>query len=276
MRISRTHFGILTTPSAVLFFLFFILPVSMILIEAFSDSTAFSRVLSDDLFKRGLIGTLILGVAAATFSVVVGFGVALALNRLKHSSRTILLFMISLPLTFSGLIVAYGFILAFGRAGFITQLFGFLGADPAIVGGFIFSPVGLGFAYSYYLIPRVVMIMMPAVHNFDNVQLSVARSLGAGRFRTLWEIMVPQLAPSLIASFCLTSAVAMGAYGTALALVGTQMNILPLLLYSKVSEGGTDMPAAAAISLILMAICCVVIALGEVFNNKSDKHKAVR
>ncbi|MDO5666726.1 MAG: ABC transporter permease subunit [Alcaligenaceae bacterium] len=267
MQISRTHFGILATPAAVLFVLFFILPVSMILFEAISDTTAFPRVLGDNLFHRGLLGTLILGLAAASISVIVGFCVALALSRMKSSSRTMLLFMISLPLTFSGLIVAYGFILAFGRAGFVTQLLGFLGADPAVVGSFIFSPMGLGFAYSYYLIPRVVMIMMPAVQNFDKVQLSVARSLGAGRIRTLWEIMVPQLIPSFVAAFCLTSAVAMGAYGTALALVGTQMNILPLLLYNKVSEGGTDLPAAAAISLILMAICCVVIALGEIFNN---------
>ena len=274
MQISRTHFGILASPAAVMFILFFLLPVAMILMEAFSDSTAFSRVFNDTLFHRGLIGTLILGIAAATFSVVVGFCVALALSRMKASSKTLLLFVISLPLTFSGLIVAYGFILAFGRAGFITQLFAYLGADPAVIGGFIFSPMGLGFAYSYYLIPRVVMVMMPAVQNFDHVQLSVAQSLGASRIRTLWEIMIPQLIPSFVASFCLTSAVAMGAYGTALALVGTQMNILPLMLYSKVSEGGTDMPAAAAISLILMAICCVVIAVGEVFTNiktKSDK-----
>lgn len=271
MQISRTHFGVLASPAAVLFVMFFILPVSMILVEAISDTTAFPRILKDDLFHRGLLGTLILGLAASTFSVIVGFCVALALSRMKSSKRTLLLFMISLPLTFSGLIVAYGFILAFGRAGFVTQLFSYIGADPALVGGFIFSPMGLGFAYSYYLIPRVVMIMMPAVQNFDNVQLSVARSLGAGRFRTLWEIMLPQLFPSLIASFCLTSAVAMGAYGTALALVGTQMNILPLLLYNKVSEGGTDLPAAAAISLVLMIICCTVIAVGEVFNNLKSK-----
>lgn len=31
-------------------------------------------------------------------------------------------FVIALPLTFSGLIVAYGFILGYGRAGLVTQL----------------------------------------------------------------------------------------------------------------------------------------------------------
>ena len=49
--------------------------------------------------------------------------------------------------------------------------------------------------------------------------------------------------------------------GTALALVGTQLNILPLMLFAQVSDGGTDLSVAAALSLILMALCVIVLAL---------------
>ncbi len=265
MLISHKRFAIFTLPGLVLFCLCFILPVILILGEAISDKSAFGRVLSDPLFQKGLWGTIVLGTVAPLFSVAIGFCVAMALNRMKPGMRTASLFAISLPLTFSGLIIAYGFILAFGRAGFVTQIAALFGFDPAVVGALIYSPIGLGLAYSYYLIPRVIMILLPAVQNFDMVQLSVARSLGAGYLRTILEVMLPQILPSLVSAYCLTAAVAMGAYGTALALVGTQMNILPLLLYSKISEGGTDLPSAAAISLILMALCCIIIALGEVF-----------
>lgn len=72
-----------------------------------------------------------------------------------------------------------------------------------------------------------------------------------------------------MAAFCLTSAVAVGAYGTALALVGTQVNILPLVLYSKVSETGTDLPAASVASLVLIAIYALIISLGEAVGRKS-------
>ncbi|MHA3903606.1 ABC transporter permease [Castellaniella sp. WN] len=270
MQLSRSRFALFTLPALALFGLFFVLPVVLILGEALSDRTAFPRVLSDPLFRRGLWGTAVLGILTPLFSVIVGFCVTMGLNRMRSGTRTATLFAISLPLTFSGLIVAYGFILGFGRAGFVTQLLAQAGFDPAEVGALIYTPAGLGFAYSYYLIPRVIMILLPAVRNFDMVQLSVARSLGAGRLRTLAGIMLPQIFPSLVASFCLTAAVAMGAYGTALALVGTQLNILPLLLYSKISEAGSDLPAAAAISLVLMALCCIVIALGEWFVASRD------
>lgn len=274
MQLSRRRFALFTLPALALFCLFFVLPVALILGEALSDEGAFPRVLSDPLFQRGLWGTVILGTLTPLFSVVVGFCVTLGLNRMRPGARTATLFAISLPLTFSGLIVAYGFILGFGRAGFVTQLLAQAGLDPAQVGALIYTPAGLGFAYSYYLIPRAVMILLPAVRNFDMVQLSVAQSLGAGRLRTVTGIMLPQIFPSLVAAYCLTAAVAMGAYGTALALVGTQLNILPLLLYSKISEAGSDLPAAAAISLVLMALCCIVIALGEWFVSSRERQAA--
>jgi len=251
-------------PGAVVFLVFFLLPLAVVLIEAMSDGgSAFSRVWNDPVFWNGLRGSVVLGVAAPFFSLAVGVPVAITLARLSPRMRTSLLIAISLPLTFSGLIVAYGFILLLGRAGFVTLLLAEVGFDPAIVGGFIFSPIGLGLAYSYYLVPRVVLIVLPAVRNFDAVQLRAARSLGAGPLSVLADVLVPQIMPSLVAAFCLTSAVAVGAYGTALALVGTQVNILPLILYSKISETGTDLPSAAVISIVLMAICGCVIAIGE-------------
>ena len=79
---------------------------------------------------------------------------------------------------------------------------------------------------------------------FERLGLAFHQSVRA-RFRALADILLPQILPSLVAAFGLTAAVAIGAYGTALALVGTQVNILPLLLYSRISETGSDFPAAA-------------------------------
>jgi putative spermidine/putrescine transport system permease protein len=104
------------------------------------------------------------------------------------------------------------------------------------------------------------------VVTLDKAQLAAAESLGAGRLRALADILIPQILPTALAAYCLVAAVAIGAYGTALALVGTQVNILPLLLFSKISETGSDFPAAAALSLILLAICSLIMATAELFS----------
>lgn len=261
-------------PGLAVLTLFFLIPVGAGLTGAFGDGgAAFGRVFSDPVFRSALLGTLILGLSAPLISLIVGLFVALFLARLAPRMRSAALIAISLPLTFSGLIVAYGFILLLGRAGFVTQLLALVGFDPAVIGGFIFSPAGLGLAYSYYLVPRVVLIVLPGIRDFDAVQIRAARALGASPLRALVDVMLPQLAPALVSAFCLTSAVSVGAYGTALALSGSQVNILPILLYSRISEANTDLPAASAVSLLLVAICVGIILAGEALRARFGRHR---
>ena len=63
-----------------------------------------------------------------------------------------------------------------------------------------------------------------------------------------------------------------GAYGTALALVGTQLPILPLRLYSLISETGSDFPAAAAMALLITAVCASVLTFGEWVGTRHERH----
>ncbi len=133
----------MAVPGALVIVLFFILPLAVVVSEAFTDGGgAFRKVFADAIFWRGLAGTLVLGTVAPTVSLIVGFGVAWHLSSLPENLRTNLQFWISLPLTFSGLIVAYGFILALGRSGFITLSLSYVGSDPATFSGFLYSPPG--------------------------------------------------------------------------------------------------------------------------------------
>jgi putative spermidine/putrescine transport system permease protein len=261
----------LAAPGAAALVFFFLLPIGFVALDAFVDGLgAFYRVFANPVFWSSLLGSATLTLTAASFSLVVGFAVALHLSRLRPQARSALLFVIALPLTFSGLIVAFGFILTYGRAGFVTQLLAMAGVDPVAFSGILYSPVGLALASSYYLIPRVVMLLLPVLINFEGIQITAAESLGATRRQAIMHILIPQISPTAVTAFCLIAAVVFGAYGTALALVGTRLNILPLQLYSLISETGTDFPAAAALALLLIAICSSMMAVGEVFAARTE------
>jgi len=265
----------LASPAVALYALFFALPLAALAVDAFGEGTAaFARIVASPAFWPSLAGSAVLTLVAAGVSTLVGLAVAMHLASLPERRRTLLSFVIALPLTFSGLIVAYGFILGWGRAGFFTQLLAFAGFDPAIVGKALFTPVGLAFASSYYLIPRVVMALLPILVNFDRAQLAAAESLGATRAQAFRHVLLPQVAGPVVAAACLVAAVVFGAYGTALALVGTQLRILPLQLYSLVSETGSDFPAAAALALMITAACSVLMAVGEAIGSRHERHLA--
>lgn len=264
---------LLILPAALLLALFFALPAAAVAFDALREGfAAFARVFAAAGFWRAFAGSLVLTAVAATVSTVVGVAVALHLSRMSARRRAALTFVIALPLTFSGLIVAYGFILGYGRAGFVTQLLALAGFDAAVIGGALFTPVGLAFASSYYLIPRVVIGVLPVLVNFDRAQLVAAESLGATGAQAFRQVLLPQVAAPVIASFCLVAAVVFGAYGTALALVGTQLPILPLRLYSLISETGSDFPAAAALAIMITAVCSAVLTFGEWIGTRHERH----
>jgi putative spermidine/putrescine transport system permease protein len=270
----RARLGIaLGIPAAAWLALFFALPVLTVAIDAFREGTAaFARVFGTAGFWQALAGSTALTLVAATVSTAIGVIVALHLSHLPQRWRTALSFVIALPLTFSGLIVAYGFILGYGRAGLVTQLLAYLGLDAATIGGQLFTPMGLAFASSYYLIPRVVIGVLPVLVNFDQAQLAAAESLGATPGQAFRQVLLPQVAAPVMGAFCLVAAVVFGAYGTALALVGTQLAILPLRLYSLISETGSDFAAAAALALLITAVCSAIIAIGEWVGARHERH----
>lgn len=262
----------LALPAFAVLVIFFLLPLASVLADPFLDKgDAFFNLWHDPLFLRGLQGSTLLSLTAGFISVVVGIPVALRISVMGESRRLLVMFCISLPLTFSGLIVAYGFILCFGRAGFVTLLLANVGVSPEWLSSMVYSPVGLALAYCYYLIPRVVLLLLPALTNFDRKLLLAATSMGAGRIRAFFDILMPELLPTVGVAFCLVAAVAFGAYGTALALVGSQVNILPLLLYSSISDTGTNFSQAASISLVLLGACSFIMGIAEVITIRRER-----
>ncbi|AYR23617.1 ABC transporter permease [Herbaspirillum rubrisubalbicans] len=251
-------------PACIALALFFFLPLLSLLPEAWSDGGhSFAHLFGDRLFWQGLANTLLLGLLSGGMSVVVGSLIAIQLARQPQQRRGWMIMLLGLPLAFSGLVIAYGFILAFGRAGFVTQSLEVFGIDPASSGSLLYSLWGLALAYAYYLIPRVALTLYPVFANFDVRSLHAARTMGASPLRAAVEIALPQVYPAILQSGCVVAAIAMGTYGTALAMVGAQINILPLQLYQKVSDGGSDLSEAAALSLVLLVCCSTFIGIGD-------------
>jgi len=258
-------------PAWLLLAAFFALPVLALLPDAFASGGApFAMLARDGLFAQAVRNTVVLGLTTGAASALVGTLIAIELARQPEGRRQWMMTLLGVPLAFSGLVIAYGFILAFGRAGLVTQLAERAGANAAELGSWIYTVYGLAFAYCYYLIPRVALTLYPVFANLDPAPLAAARTLGASRVRAFVDTVVPEVAPSVLASACQVAALAMGTYGTALALVGTQLNILPLLVFAKIGDGGADFSGAAAMSLVLMALCVLTMGAGDVLARKRD------
>ncbi|WP_446526869.1 ABC transporter permease subunit, partial [Photobacterium swingsii] len=119
-------------------------------------------------------------------------------------------------------------ILLAGRQGLLGDLTRQLTGEKWV---FAYSIGGLFLGYLYFSIPRVVLTVMAAAEKLDRSLEEAARSLGASSWQVTRDVLVPGLAPALIASGAICFATSMGAFGTAFTLA-TEIDVLPMTIYT--------------------------------------------
>lgn len=136
---------------------------------------------------------------------------------------------------FAGVPLAFAFIATLGRLGLITVLArDWFGINLYATGFNLTSFSGLTLAYLYFQIPLMVLIITPALDGLRTEWREAAESLGANG-RQYWRMVaLPVLWPSLLGAFALLFANAFGAVATAMALTGSALSILPIILFAQI------------------------------------------
>ena len=102
--------------------------------------------------------------------------------------------------------------------------------------------------------PFYVRAAETAFAQLDDDMLAVSRTLGASELRTAWRVGLPAARGALVAGGALAWARALGEFGATLLFAGSFQGITqtaPLAIYA---EFATDLPAALALSVVLVAV----------------------
>ncbi len=251
------------------FFFFLIVPLAFVVWESVQgemgfDLSAYARVFTRKLYRESLKNSFLLSISTTFLGTLIGLPLSYALYKTDPRKKELFLTLLALPLTFSGLVIAYAFIILLGNSGFLTILLSQLfGIDTLEFSSFLFTWRGLVVAYLYFLIPRMILVMIAAWSEVDWSLLEAAEILGMERFRAFFRVIFPLIRPSLLAGSSLLFAVSMGAFGTAFALVGTGVNIMPLLIYTQMSEISVNLQEANALAVVLVLVTTAVVVLYE-------------
>lgn len=261
----------LLTPLALWIGLFLVFPMVFVVLESFQTTgepgftlANYVSIFEQRRLRNAFVNSLALSASTAVLATVAGFVLSFAVFRMRGRARNWMSAFTSVPLAFSGLVVAFGFIITFGTSGVFTLVLERLfGVDPLDFSAFLFTTRGLAFAYLYFLIPRVILTMVPAWDQVNWNLVDAAESLGATPQFMFRRVLLPQLMPSILAASTLVFAVAMGAYGTAFALTGVGVNIVPLAVMSLISEARLDFNLASALAVGLTAVTLLIISIYE-------------
>ena len=187
------------------------------------------------------------------------FAIALAwvLARTHFWGKSIVSALVHLPLVLPPVVTGYGLLLVFGRQGVIG---GFLETHFGLILAFRWTGAALAAAIMGF--PLMVRVIQLAIEALDPKLEEAAKTLGAGWGARFVLIVLPLIAPGILAGGILGFAKAMGEFGATITFVANipgQTQTLPSAIYAFLQVPGGE---ASALRLVTLS---VIVALGAVF-----------
>jgi putative spermidine/putrescine transport system permease protein len=229
---------------AAVYFVVPLLATLLFSLKARPFGQAYLNVLGDP----GFVGSLIFSFVIATFTIIGSFAIVVPTAywvRLRYPGlRPVVEFLTLLPFVIPPVILVFGLIRTFGsRPLALTSTD--LGSDLLLVA-----------AYMVLALPYTYRSVDVGLRSLDIGTLTeAAQSMGAGWLRILWQVILPNLRPSLLSGAFLTLAIVMGEFTIATFLVRPAFGpYLSLLGQSRAYE-------PAAVALISFGITWLAMGL---------------
>lgn len=262
-RQSRWLLPACAAPAAIFFAAFWLLPAARLLaLPAVSEqggAAAYFVVLTQPRYLASLLQTTLLSAVVTLLTLVLGSAVGLYLGRRRFAGRAMLLSLLTVPLSFPGVVVGFFVILLGGRQGLLARLTSSIGLGRVT---FAYGLVGLLLGYLYFSLPRAIAAYTAAAEALDAPLEEAARLLGASRWHIVRDVWMPQLAPTTLACGAILFATCMGAFGTAFTLA-SQFEVLPITIYNEFTNYA-NFALAASLSIALGLVTWSVLFAARV------------
>ncbi|QXH37053.1 ABC transporter permease [Pseudomonas muyukensis] len=248
-------------PFAVFFVVFQIAPLAWVAINSLQSDSGwglanFSKIFASKFYLQALQRSLEISFWSSLFGIVIATLGAYSLRQVDSKLRDFVSAFANMTSNFSGVPLAFAFIILLGFNGALTLLLKQMG----LLGDFsIYSKTGLILVYTYFQIPLGVLLLYPAFDALRADWRESAALLGASPWQFWRHIGLPVLTPALLGTFVILLANALGAYATVYALTTGNFNVLPIRIAGLVAgDISLDPNLASALAMVLVGLMTVV------------------
>lgn len=210
----------------------------------------YEKFLGDPFYRDVLWRTLGMGGMTTLVCLLLGFPLAFALSRLRGIRRSILYFVLLLPLLTSAVVRTFGWMILLGNNGFINRTLLALGVvdDPIRM---MYSVTGIVIALAEVLLPFMVLALDAALLNIDPHLYEAAQNLGARKSRIFFAVTLPLVLPGIVSGSVLVFTLAVSAFVTPSLIGGPRIKLMATLIYQQ-SMGLLNWPFGAAIAFVML------------------------
>jgi len=223
------------------------LPMAVVVLYSFNanagrfpnEFTGFSLQYYEGLFRdtKGLLGSLktslILAAISCMAAMVIGTLGALGMAKKKLRFSGLMETVTVLPVMIPEIILAVAFLAIFTAAGLK------LGMGTLVL------------AHTTFCTPYIFLLVKGRLAGMGPDLESAARDLGAGPVKAFFTVVLPQIMPGVFSGVMLAFAMSMDDFVISFFVTGSNVNPLPLVIYSSVKTG---------VSLQVNALCTLILA----------------
>jgi sulfate/thiosulfate transport system permease protein len=227
-----------------------LLPLAALLSNTFSGGwSEFWNAVTQPEAVAALELTLGAAFAVAVVNSVAGLAIAWVLVRDDFRGKAFVNAVIDLPFALPTIVAGLTLLALYGpHSPFHVNLAG--------------TRLGIGCALAFVTLPFCVRSVQPVLAELDAETEEAASSLGATRRQVLGRVILPSTLPSVLAGAGLAFARAVGEFGSVVLISGNlpfKTEVASSWIYSLSQSG--DLPAASAVSVVLVAIALLVLVL---------------
>src|SRR6266705_4408612 len=251
--------------------LFEILPAIIIIQGSLTDNTTgsftldnYRHMLSQASHLRAFENSISISLVTALLGGIIGGLAAYGVYNLRTGwLRNLLVGFSSIAANFAGVPLAFAFVATLGVTGFVTvAIQNWFHVSLYDHGFSIYQFWGLVMVYTYFQLPLMILVTLPALSALRPEWKEAATNLGATNFTYWRRVAFPILLPSLIAATMLLFANSFGAFATAFALAQGNIALVPILINFVVNGNVTvDFGLGNALAVGMIVILLIAVSL---------------
>ncbi len=212
--------------------------------------------------------SILLAVAVAIACLALALPFTFTLSRMPRRPQVLWLVALLSVLSLSEVIIGFAWSTLLSRTAGITNILvsmGLMQASRALVP----SLGAVLTAMIYQAFPYTVLVMYPALVRLDPTLLEAAKTLGASPVQAFFNVVVPALRNTLVATFIMVFVFALGSYLLP-QILGRPSHWTLSVLITDQAVYQSNMPFASAMAVLLVLLSLALVGLTSMIGRKDN------
>lgn len=261
-------FGLTMGITVTMLSLLILIPLISVFIYSFKmKPSEFWQLITAKQVANALATSFLCSFLAAIINSIFGVILAWVLVRYEFPGKRLVDGLIELPFALPTAVAGITLSKMYSSTGMLGKPLSMLGIDVS------YTKTGIVVALVFVGIPFVVRAIQPVLEKLEGQYEEAAYILGAGRAKTFFRVILPELTPALLTGFGLALARGIGEYGSVIYISGNSAKnhtqVISYVIMQKLNY--IDYESATAIALVMLVFSFLILLFVNIIQVRQAK-----